>query len=286
MSASTKLTVGVIGTTGTLGGAIYKALTTQPVNVVILHRPTTKLVGVAEKQARTLDMGGPRPLVHKALEGIDILVNASSRTDPATDLVFLDHLASLPKPLKAYIPSDFSLNYSRDEVRGIQFIEGKEALVSRARELGIPTTAIHNGVFESVLLTPFTGIDLVTGTLSLYPGAEDKALPITSPAYLGAAVAEIVQLETLKAHYTVLEYAATGREIGAALEKARKKVSFETWTDEEAAALKALGGREALSSTVRVKWGKGEWPAPGEYIPKAPKRDIHDAVKHALAKLP
>ncbi|BEJ13297.1 hypothetical protein CspHIS471_0304710 [Cutaneotrichosporon sp. HIS471] len=286
MANTTKPTIGLIGASGLLGSAVLKALTTQQAKRIVLHRPSSKLPALdAETQTRALDIGGSEAEVHKALEGIDVLINASSRTDPAVDAAFLSHLANLPKPLKAYIPSDFSLNFTPDETRDVAFIEGKETLIARARELGIPTTTVHNGTFEPFVLTPFSGIDIAAGTLTLYGDAENRALPITSPAYLAAAVAEIAQLPTLESQYTVVEYTATGREIAAALEAAGgKKVVIKTFTPEEAAAAKAAGGLDALSAAVRVKWGKGQWPEPGAYTPAAPKRDITKAVKDALGK--
>jgi uncharacterized protein YbjT (DUF2867 family) len=272
-------TVGLISATGLLGSALLPALSAAPIKLVVLHRPTSKLPPL-DVEARPLDIGGSREEVHAALAGIDILVNASGKTDPAADRAFLEHLAGLP--LKAYIPSDYSLNYAPSETVGVQLIEGKEALTARARALGIPTTTVHNGVFEPFVLSPFTGVDLANSTLTLVPGAEERALPITSPGYLAAAVAEIVQLPTINQSYTVVEYTATGKQIAAALEEAGKRVTIEAWSDEDAAAARASGPFGALSAAVRVKWGRGEWPAPDAYTPKKERRDIRRAVKDAL----
>ncbi|BEJ13298.1 hypothetical protein CspHIS471_0304720 [Cutaneotrichosporon sp. HIS471] len=277
------IAVGLIGATGLLGSPLLKALSAQPIKVVILHRPTSKLPPT-DAEKRVFDISGNETDIHKALEGIDILINATSKTDHATDLAFLSHLSTLPKPLKAYIPSDFSLNYTPDEVEGVELIEGKEALIEHARELGIPTTLVHNGVIEPLALTPFTGIDLATSTLTLYPGAEEKTLSITSPAYVAAAVAEIVQHPNLKPLYTVVEYKVTGREIATALEKAGKKAVIKPFTEAEIEAVRASGGLGSLSAAVRVKWGKGEWPEPGAYTPAAPRGNINLTVQSALAR--
>ncbi|CAK9783456.1 hypothetical protein CC85DRAFT_282196 [Cutaneotrichosporon oleaginosum] len=275
-------TVGLIGASGLLGSALFSALSSQDnIKLVVLHRPTSKL-DVGKTETRVLDLAGSESDIHKALKGIDVLVNATGKTDVATELAFVGHLATLPTPLRAYLPSDFSLNYTPEESEGVPLIEAKEAINARAIELGLPLTTVHNGIFEPFLLTPFSGIDLKTGTLSLYPGAENKPISITSPGYIGAAVAEIVQLPKLDKTYTVVEYAATGKEIAAALEEAGKKVTIEKWGDEGAAAAKASGPFGALSAAVRVKWGKGEWPEDDAYVPKAKKRDIKLAVQDAL----
>lgn len=196
-------------------------------------------------------------------------------------------------------------------------------LVDEARHLGLPVTSIHNGVFEHWLFnTEATGIDAYTNTLKLYPGAEEKKEPVTSLPYLAAAIRQIVLTEHSEAasaaeptpaeskaalestrrgpgsvrvsdaggkRFTVVEYEASGNEIGAAIERVSGiKPKFVPLTDEECEACAAMGEKDpeaAINAGICMAWGKTGFPE-GDSIMFTPKgvraRTLDDTVTEAL----
>lgn len=216
------------------------------------------------------------------------LSNASSHTDLSADLRFLEYLASLPTPLKAYIPSDYSLPYTPADlaVADIELIKNKTEVNERARSLGIPLTTIHNGVFEPFLFyKDFSGVDVNNAKLVLYGDAANQPLPLTSMPYLAAAIGHVVQKapESLENNFVVIEYTATGKEIAAAVEAASgKTVAMEQWTEEDVERARKSGGPGVLVALIRVKWGKGEFPTRGTIDPDVPRRGIADAAQDAV----
>lgn len=213
--------------------------------------------------------------------------NASGRTTLAADLVFLDHLATLPS-LKRYFPSYFAINYSPSELADntSDIIKNKLAVNDRARALNIPFTLIGNGLFEPFLtFAAFTGIDIANATVSLYGDAADRKLQITSLPYLASAVGELALKDpaALQPSYTVFEYAASGNEIAKAIEQATgRKVEIKQVTDAEIEGGRKAGDPAALSSTVKVKWGTGEFQAEDAYNPAGERKTIALAIKEAV----
>lgn len=159
-----------------------------------------------------------------------------------------------------------------------------------------------------------TGIDVKTNTLRVYDGALDNKLPVTSLAYLAKAVREIVLDEGPSAeqreadegtrdkrqedragvrvadvagkNFTVVEYEATGNEIGAAIEAVSHiKPKIIPLTDSEVEGAEACGAEDAINVGICKAWGVRGFP-PGESIEFEPrgvsKRTLDDAVREAL----
>lgn len=220
--------------------------------------------------------------------------NASKKTDPASDLAFLSHLASVPT-LKRYIPSDFSLNYSASEfaASGSPLKEGKMTAAERARALGIPITVVRNGIFEPFLFTFFTGVSLPTnerrGRMVLYHDAARNQLPVTSVSYISKALGEMAMMDPreLGESYTVVEYSCTGDEIARAVKDVTgQDLEAAEWTEQDAEDARRAGDPDALAETVRSKWGKTGWGEEKDaFNPAGPRRTLRDAVVDAVKAL-
>lgn len=214
--------------------------------------------------------------------------NASGRTSASADLVLLDHIATLPS-LKRYFPSEFSLNYTAAENASTQshLIQGKVALEARSRTLNIPITLIRNGIFEAYLTyAPFTGLDVPNATLELYSGSAERKIPVTSVPYIAKAVGELVLKDpaSLADSYTIVEYSASGDEIAKAIEEETgRKVEIREFSEAQVENGRKSGDPDALSAEVRVKWGKGEWPAEDAYNPAGERKTLALTIKDAVA---
>lgn len=163
----------------------------------------------------------------------------------------------------------------------------KTAFNDQARAAHIPLVTIANGLFEPILaVAQVSGIDVASNALSLYGRAREVRAPVTSPAYLAAAIAQVVVLPQLESNYTVIEYWVSGQEVAEALEAVNgAKPVVTQFTDEEAAGAEASGVLGALSVAFRKKWG-GDGFHPEEVLFEpagVAKGDILATLKKAKA---
>lgn len=69
-----------------------------------------------------------------------------------------DQAALLPalsrsKSLKAFVPSEFGASWSEEEIATMsaKFLGAKDAISHKARELGVPVTIVHAGIFSDFI---------------------------------------------------------------------------------------------------------------------------------------
>lgn len=187
---------------------------------------------------------------------------------------FLRHLANV-KTLTTLIPSDFSVNWSREELNVTEnvIVQNKVAVNTQAKEYGVPTTELHNGLFAPLFLAKeVLGIDVRGNKLALYGDALNRKIAITSIPYLSKAVAQLVsgpKNELPGSVYTVVEAEFTGQQVADALEKANgTKPEITKVSDADLTAALQYGEYAALSAGLQKKWGAGEFPNPNPFNPK------------------
>lgn len=188
---------------------------------------------------------------------------------------FLRHLAEI-KTLTTFIPSDYSVNWSREELNVDENViaQNKVAVNTQAKSYGVPITVIHNGLFAPLFLAKeVTGVDVRGNKLRLYGDALNRKIAITSIPYLSKAVTELVsgpKNELPGSQYTVVEAEFTGQQVADQLEKTNgAKPEIEKITDDEINAAIKHGEYAALSAGIQKKWGAGEFPNPNPYNPKS-----------------
>ncbi|TXT06120.1 hypothetical protein VHUM_03593 [Vanrija humicola] len=286
-------TIAVIAPTGLLGHAIVKALADGgKATVVALHRASSDLSKLPKGvQTRVLDYESASAAdVHKALEGVDILVAVSKASSDA-DIRFLEALASLPHKLKAYVPSDYSVAWTagEDDDPANAIVYNKVVAANKAKELGVQLTPVLNGSFEPFTFFPgFVGVWIADNKAKFYGDALNRELPVTSPGYLGAGVAQLVTSPELVPGntYTIVEQKWTGQQVVDAIAKAKgADVKVETFTDADLEALRANGPLGVLSGALIKKWGAGEFPEVNPFKPEGvTPRTVDQAVESALGK--
>lgn len=216
--------------------------------------------------------------------------NAVSKAAPDADIRFLEALSTLPKKLTAYVPSDYSVPWTNgeDDDPANAVVYTKVLAARKAKELGVQLTPVLNGSFEPFTFFPgFVGIWLQENKAKFYGKALENPLPVTSPEYLGAGVAQLVTSPefTPGKTYTIFEQSWTGRQLVDAIAKAKgAETTLETFTDAELEALRANGPLGVLSGALIKKWGVGEFPEVNPFKPQGlTPRTVADAVASALA---
>lgn len=203
--------------------------------------------------------------------------NSSAVDDQVSDNLNPDFLTSLAeiKTLTTYIPSDFSVNWSAEELKVEDNVgaRAKDEANKKAKKLGVPLTEIHGGVPAYLFLDQrVVGVDLRNNKLSLYGDALSRKLPVTTTHYLGQALAQLVAGPKDKlpgTRYTIVENSWTGKEVQDALEKSNgAKPEVSKVTEDELKATLRGGRLYALGSELKKKWGAGEFPNNDPYNPK------------------
>lgn len=203
----------------------------------------------------------------------------------------LRFLSALSKTsLGAYIPSDYSIPWNHEEEADPvnAAIYAKVQQNNKARELGIPLTIVHNGVFQPNFFIPqLVGVDAKANTLRLYGNAAVNRIPITSPRYLAEAVGQIVvrdPKEFARKSFTVMEFETTGTQVANALEAAHgQSPQFVAVTNDQLEVIRHASVFGALGVAIRRKWSNGDFDADDLFNPEGIDRgNIQKAVDHAI----
>jgi hypothetical protein len=296
---ATTPTLAILGASGAFGSAMLKELTPLAdkgaIKLVLLHRPSSKLRVPPCAEGRELDIGVSSDAdVKAALDGVDVLIDASNNTPPDASRRLHTQLASAA--LRTYVPADYTLNFARTPADAPTRVLADLMRAGEEAAALLPTAVVHNGTFEHWLFrAEATGLDAATNTLKLYPGAEGHKLPVTSVAYLAAAVRQIVLDESggrvrpadvAGKRFTVTEYAASGDEIGAAVQRrSGTKPKIVPLTDSEVEGAAALGFEDAIAAGISKAWGTTGFPDDGTitFAPRGvTRRTLDDTVRDAL----
>lgn len=137
------------------------------------------------------------------------------------EVSFMKHIGTLPAPLGAYIPSDFEIPWTAavQANKDNKLVHDKVLLNEEAAKLGLPLCVVRNGVIEVYFFLPdFLGVDVKGGKLALLDGSMERAVPVTSPAFLAEGVAQLVQRPAAglaNSTHTIIELEATGQQVRA-----------------------------------------------------------------------
>lgn len=182
MIDGTGRTVALVGATGDLGGRILAALARRRVEIRALVRagtpPATQDALRGGATPLPVDFDDPAALA-RALSGAECIVSALNGLAPTMlDLQgrLLD--AALRAGVPRFIPSDFSLDFTRTRPGDNRNMDLRRAFMARIDAAPIRTTSILNGAFAD-LLTGEAPIVLPKIRRVLYWGDADQGLDFT-----------------------------------------------------------------------------------------------------------
>lgn len=223
----------------------------------------------------------------------DSLSSAAAKLSGDASLRFVENLAQIDT-LKVYVPSYFTANWTKEEQTNQDnvYLFGKASLKDKTIELGVPTTTIRCGLFESAFLLPaFFGIDALNNTVEVYQGEKglDQKFSFLSLPFLAEAVAQLIVKPEFgpNQRWTVVEQEFTGRDIVAAFESVHngEKTKVTELTDATVQQLRAKDAGAGLGAAWRMHWGAGRWNVVNRFDPVGvERRTLLQAVKDAANK--
>lgn len=176
ISKMTKLLL--IGGTGRLGGEIAKGLITSNFqeHVALVRRtlPSSldssnekidklKSIGWTIREVDSIDSKSSNELI-KSMKDIDVVV--STIGGPAlkdTEIAIID-AAVASGSVKLFIPSQFGVDYRRWHVSH-PVHKNKEAVLQHARDVGMPTLSVFNGVLADLIFYALTDLKQMKATI-------------------------------------------------------------------------------------------------------------------------
>ena len=177
-------TIALVGATGDLGGRILSALRQRDVTVRALIRfgtPPERQDALGATGAVVLPVDfDDKDELSRALAGADCVVSALNGLEPIMlDLQgrLLD--AAIAAGVSRFIPSDFSLDFTRTRPRDNRNMDLRRAFMARVDAAPIRATSILNGAFAD-LLTGEAPIVLHKLRRILYWGDADQAFDFTT----------------------------------------------------------------------------------------------------------
>jgi uncharacterized protein YbjT (DUF2867 family) len=149
-------TIALVGATGDLGGRILSALTARGVTVRALVRSTTPSPALDSVRAAggtpvPVDFADPATL-RPALAGADCVVSVLNGLEPVIlDLQgrLLD--AAIEVGVPRFIPSDFSLDFTRTRPGDNRNMDLRRRFMARVDAVPVRATSILNGAFADLL---------------------------------------------------------------------------------------------------------------------------------------
>ncbi|ORX91311.1 NAD(P)-binding protein [Basidiobolus meristosporus CBS 931.73] len=166
--------IAVAGGLGSFGSKIVQALLDQGYpQVKVLTRknqshPNPNVTVVA------VDYADTKSLIN-ALTGVDVVISALN--DYATlgpQLALIE--ASKITGVKRFVPSEYVTDTTE---KNEPVWEPSRSLVNSLKESGLPYTIYQNGLFMEYVMSPMFGIDVSTGSITLY-GSGNTKVDITS----------------------------------------------------------------------------------------------------------
>ncbi|KAF8596576.1 NAD(P)-binding protein [Ceratobasidium sp. AG-I] len=94
----------------------------------------------------------------KALQGVHVLISTISGSGTVTSQVPLAKAAKIAG-VQTFFPSEYGFIYEGDSHLS-PLLNGKKVVLKAAKDIGLPTTIIHNGVFPKYGLVPLFGFNL------------------------------------------------------------------------------------------------------------------------------
>jgi len=184
MSEGTGRTIALVGATGDLGGRILSALARRGVEVRALVRAATPparqdALRAAGATPLAVDFGDLDALT-RALGGAECVVSALNGLEPTMIRLqgqVLD--AAVAAGVPRFIPSDFSLDFTRTRPGDNRNMDLRRAFMARVDAAPIRATSILNGAFAD-LLTGEAPIVLHKLRRVLYWGDADQAFDFTT----------------------------------------------------------------------------------------------------------
>ncbi|ODN73180.1 hypothetical protein L202_07741 [Cryptococcus amylolentus CBS 6039] len=266
------VTVGLLGPTGTVGGALFKSLYEAhkkgDVKLVVLHRSgsdTSKLPSDVDK--RVVDLEESKvDAIKDATKDFEVVISAVGSAGLKSQIYLVQALAG-SSSLKTFFPSDFGAVWNEKEraVPALSVFGIKEEVVAKAKELKVPVTEVKVGLFDKFFFAyKALGSDVKSNKVQYFRKSLDNKIHITSLAYLGHAVTQLIttpsslsELGNTQPH--LYDLTPTGNEIASAFEKINGSApqKYELKEEEYEERLKALPG--AITAAIFRKWGEDDW---------------------------
>ncbi|ORX38415.1 hypothetical protein BD324DRAFT_620773 [Kockovaella imperatae] len=277
------VTIGLYNHNGMIGSQILKHLLTRAqqgsIRLVVLHRRTSNTNSIPEHaniEKRVVDLETPdKKLNEKSVKGIHVLISAASNKDRIGRAELVETLAS-SDDLITFVPTDYGLVWTNylPKWLNLGFVKGKAMLDERAKSLGINLTNFRSGCQTPWMFTRDHGdfgINVKGNYLIRYGDTMQKRLPITSPAWLGEKVAEIVSShdphQLADRSFSLVETWATGNEIKEAFTRIHGKEPAVQEIDEQHFQEKMDKGiSESMGAGIWLKWRDNNWEFDGEMI--------------------
>ncbi|GBE78915.1 putative pinoresinol-lariciresinol reductase 3 [Sparassis crispa] len=192
--------VAIAGATGTLGREVtavflgsYRPFFSRV--IALVRDPSSsgaQALAAKGAELHQLSESDPLPSLVKALEGVDVVVNA---LPPGPENV-QDALvkASVERGVKVYFPSEYGVDHRKD-YWGYKHPAwlGKREHDRRARARGqgkLKVIEVYIGLFLELCLTPFLGFDHANNLYTFY-GSPNQRVSWTSKGDIGRALAEL-----------------------------------------------------------------------------------------------
>ncbi|WWC90092.1 uncharacterized protein L201_005025 [Kwoniella dendrophila CBS 6074] len=266
-----KLNVGLLGFTGTVGaatlGPLIKAHEESKLNLVILYRESSDLSKLPsdidlQKRVVYLDEQGTEK-TREAVKDLNVIISTVNGEGIYRQLFLLDALKGSDN-LKTLIVSDFGANWTKEEQKNkaLSPINTKLDVVKKANELGVPVTSVRVGILDLFFYAyKFLGTDVNNNKIETFNDSLNQPLRITSLEYVGNAVTQLIQTpEKIANKYIGLyDIEVTGQQVIDVLTKLHGKPTEVTeYTRERYEEdLKTLPS--AIGAEIRKRWGNGKW---------------------------
>ncbi|KIR77072.1 hypothetical protein I305_06046 [Cryptococcus gattii E566] len=254
--------VALLGHNGTVGSNLLPYLinahTKGSLKLVILYRPSSDLSKIPsdegiEKRVIELKDG--------ETENIRVTVK-----DLEFKTIYLVEALQGSSALKAFIPSDFGVPWDKQEIEipGLEAPKAKERVAEKAKELKVPITEIKVGLFDLFFFGyKVLGVDVKSNKVQYFHQSLKNPLHLTSLAYLGHAVTELVtdihQLAQLPGTTpNIYDFVSTGQEIVDVLTKIHDKPTEQIEVSDKDNE-EQLQGSRAIGAAIFKKWGDNNW---------------------------
>ena len=204
MSATSLLSVLLIGATGTLGSHIANGFLlpqyASKVKLSLLVRKETALTVGPKKDALDAlvakgasiiygDVTASEADLKQALIGQSVVISAVGATQLGAQVSLV--AAAKSAGVSWIVPSEFGYDASVTGTSVVPIFEAKLAVVKAIKDAGLAYTLVYTGAFAEYTLSPFFGVDIAASTITA-PGSFDSYSSITPLAEIGRLLADAV----------------------------------------------------------------------------------------------
>lgn len=217
------INIGLLGHNGLVGAPLLKALVAfqeeGKAKVIVIHRPNSKTDSIPSNvEKRTLDLSKPDSEdSDAAVKDLHVVISAVAGSAISDQLNIFPAL-SRSKTFQTFFPSDFGAAWSEEELKefSADFIQAKEPVISKARELGVSTTEVKNGLISDFVFNFPIQFNVKENQVFVYRKSQETPIPYATTGYIAAGVVELLKrpLDSLKNKaFSLAEYKPTGQEI-------------------------------------------------------------------------